>query len=71
VSFFPPQEIYYSDRQASGKRQRLDFGIAETPTLGDSLAAAFVTGSTVPFADVSLKCRERSFPCHKFMLSSR
>ena len=46
-------EIYFSDRQASGKK-RLDFGISETASLGDSLNSSF--GSSGQFSDVTLMC---------------
>jgi hypothetical protein len=65
------QEIYYSDRQASGKKERLDFGITDTPSLGDNLNTSFISGSCVPFSDVTLMCRGKAFPCHKFMLAAR
>ena len=71
--FYPNQEIYYSDRQASGKKERLDFEIAETASLGDNLNSSFVsnTNGSVPFSDVTLMCKGKSFPCHKFMLAAR
>ena len=72
IPFPTLQEIYYSDRQASGKKERLDFGIAEASSLGDNLNSSFAgSSSSVPFSDVTLMCRGRSFPCHKFMLAAR
>ncbi len=61
-------EIYYSDRQTEGKRQRIEFKVEETASLGDNMARALANGE---FSDVTLVCGEKSFPCHKTVLAAR
>ena len=61
-------EIYYSDRQTEGKRQKIEFKMEETPALGDNLAKCL---GNPEFADVTLVCGAKSFPCHKAILSAR
>jgi len=61
-------EIYYSDRQTEGKRQKIEFKVEEMASLGDDMSKAFLNPT---FADVTLICKDKSFPCHKAVLSSR
>ncbi len=61
-------EIYYSDRQTEGKRQRIEFKVEETPCLGENLGKLLVGGD---FSDVTLHCGSRTFSCHKNVLASR
>ncbi len=61
-------EIYYSDRQTEGKRPRIQFKLEDTPGLGDNMAKALQSGE---FADVTVVCGPKSFPCHKAVLAAR
>ncbi len=61
-------EIYYSDRQTDGKRQKIDFKFEEMKLLGDDLKEAFVNSA---FSDVTFVCKDRQFPCHKVILAAR
>ena len=68
-------EIYYSDRLTGGKiptaidaRNELE---NNTPSLGDDLVAAATFAPDSKFSDVTLVCGNKSFPCHKILLSAR
>ena len=61
-------EIYYSDRHTEGKKPRIEFKKDDTPSLGDNLGRLLTNPK---FSDVILKCDDRTFPCHKMVLSAR
>lgn len=62
-------EIYHSDRQTVGKKPKLEPStVIETPSLSDNMVTAF---GNPDYADVSVVCGAKSFPCHKVILAAR
>ena len=61
-------EIYYSDKHTEGKKQKIEFKIEDSPSLGENLSKAF---NNPEFSDVTIVCLDKKFHCHKAVLAAR